>query len=59
MLVQQDIKIEATGFCSDCGTMAMRLVECVDRMTHSRLELCEVCWNAYRQRQVFSSGCCG
>ena len=31
----------------------------VDVATHSTVELCAACWNAYRQRQVFSAGCCG
>lgn len=47
------------GTCSDCGTTVQRRIECVDGMTHSTVELCETCWNAYRQRQVFAGGCCG
>lgn len=47
------------GPCSDCGVVVQRRIECVDGITHSRLELCESCWRAFRQRQVFAVGCCG
>lgn len=47
------------GSCADCGTLAAQRMACVDILTHSTVELCPACWNAYRQRQVFSAGCCG
>ena len=59
MLVQPDIERRVTGACSDCGTMVLHRIECIDGMTHSIVELCETCWSAYRQRQVFTGGCCG
>ncbi len=59
MPVQQDIERQAVGTCSDCGMTVRRRIACVDGTTHSTLELCEVCWQAYRQRQVFPGGCCG
>ncbi|HLZ34250.1 MAG TPA: hypothetical protein VKP13_09540 [Nitrospira sp.] len=59
MPVQPDTEKQVMGTCSDCGTPVWRRIECVDGMTHSTLELCETCWNAYRQRQVFAGGCCG
>ncbi len=59
MLIQPDTEKRMTGACSDCGVTVRQRIECVDGMTHSTLELCETCWNAYRQRQVFAGGCCG
>jgi hypothetical protein len=59
MSVQSDTERRGTGTCSDCGTTVRYRIECVDVVTHSTLELCETCWNAYRQRQVFSGECCG
>ncbi len=59
MLAQPDIETQAVGTCSDCGATVPRRIECVDRATHSTVELCETCWHAYRQRQVFAGGCCG
>jgi hypothetical protein len=59
MPVQPDTEKRIIGACSDCGATVQRRIECVDGMTHSTLELCETCWNAYRQRQVFAGGCCG
>jgi len=59
MPVQPDIESEITGICSDCGTPVRQRIACVDSMTHATLELCEICWNAYRQRQIFAGGCCG
>ena len=47
------------GACSDCGAVVQRRIACVDRMTHSTVELCERCWSASQQRQVFAGGCCG
>lgn len=47
------------GVCSDCGTLVQRRIACVDGMTHSTVELCERCWSASQQRQVFAGGCCG
>jgi hypothetical protein len=60
MMVQEvNDKGQIEMACSDCG----RFVECrildMDTATHSRVELCLRCWNASRQRQVFSAGCCG
>jgi len=49
----------ANGPCADCGVVVVRRMACVDVATHSTVELCAACWNAYRQRQVFSAGCCG
>ena len=60
MLVQEsNAQIVVEGPCSDCGAIVGRRMECVDGVTHSTVELCEGCWNAYRQRQVFAGGCCG
>ena len=47
------------GACSDCGTLVQRRIPYVDGMTHSTVELCERCWMASQQRQVFTGGCCG
>jgi hypothetical protein len=47
------------GACSDCGAVVQRRIVCVDGMTHSTVELCERCWSASQQRQVFAGGCCG
>ena len=47
------------GACSDCGAVDQRRIICVDGMTHSTVELCERCWSASQQRQVFAGGCCG
>lgn len=49
----------ASGSCADCGLPVAQRMVCVDVITHSTVELCPACWNAYRQRQVFSAGCCG
>jgi hypothetical protein len=54
-----DHKPVAAGACADCGALAPRRIECIDGITHSKLELCEVCWNVFRQRQMFAGGCCG
>jgi hypothetical protein len=59
MPVQPDIESEITGICSDCGMSVWHRITCVDGMTHATVELCETCWNAYRQRQIFAGGCCG
>ena len=59
MLVQTDIESRIVGACSDCGAMVLRRIECVDQTTCSAVELCETCWHANRQRQVFAGGCCG
>lgn len=60
MLVQElSAQVVIGGPCSDCGVTVERRMECTDRFTHSTVELCAFCWNAYRQRQVFSAGCCG
>ncbi|MBY0246752.1 MAG: hypothetical protein K2Q17_03705 [Nitrospiraceae bacterium] len=60
-MVLQERRVESTaaGPCSDCGTFVERRAESIDGFTHSTVQLCASCWNAYRQRQVFSSGCCG
>jgi hypothetical protein len=59
MLVQSTTELGIIGTCSDCGRSVQQRKECVDGMTHSTVELCETCWNAYLQRQVFADGCCG
>ena len=60
MVVQEaDVNRVASGSCADCGAHAAERRECVDVITHSKVELCPACWNAYRQRQAFGSGCCG
>ena len=59
MLTQErrtDIRL--AGACSDCGAVVQRRIACVDGMTHSTVELCERCWSAAQQRQVFAGGCC-
>ena len=48
-----------SGFCADYGALVDPRMACVDVATRSTVELCATCWNAYRQRQVFSAGCCG
>jgi len=48
-----------SGSCADCGARVAQRMASVDVATHSTVELCVACWNAYRQRQVFSAGCCG
>lgn len=45
--------------CSDCCASVECLIVAVDATTHSSVDLCLRCWNAYRQRQAFGSGCCG
>ena len=47
------------GACADCGSIVTQRRACVDGMTHSTVELCERCWTASQQRQVFLGGCCG
>jgi hypothetical protein len=60
MLVQEPaIDIQRSGPCADCGIMVERRIECMDALTHSAVDLCEACWIACQQRQVFASGCCG
>jgi hypothetical protein len=59
MTIELATEIPVAGPCSDCGVVVSRRVECLDSMTHSRLELCQVCWGAFHQRQVFAGGCCG
>jgi hypothetical protein len=60
MVVQTlDSELVCEGPCADCGVVVQRRIVCVDGMTHSRMELCEICWNVFRQRQVFAGGCCG
>src|SRR5574341_2494150 len=46
------------GPCSDCGATVERRMVCVDHVTHSTVDLCAFCWNAYRQREMFAAGCC-
>jgi hypothetical protein len=59
MLAQQsDVKIQR-GPCADCGIIVEQRIECVDSLTHSTVDLCQACWIACQQRQVFSGGCCG
>ncbi len=59
MLVLSGTEKRVTGPCSDCGKTVRHRIECADGMTYSTLELCETCWNAYRQQQVLTGGCCG
>lgn len=60
MLLQAlDSKRICAGPCADCGMLVPQRIECVDEITHSRMGLCEVCWNVFRQRQMFAGGCCG
>jgi hypothetical protein len=60
MLVQEDSShVAVSGPCADCGAFVERRMECVDNFARSTVGLCAVCWNAYRQRQVFAAGCCG
>jgi hypothetical protein len=60
MIVQEHRSSSVTtGPCSDCGLVVEQRVESIDSLTHSTVQLCASCWNAYRQRQVFSGGCCG
>lgn len=60
MLTQQlNTEQTMTGPCADCGLIVSRRIACVDEVTHSRMELCEMCWRMFRQRQVFADGCCG
>lgn len=61
MTTVQDLRHEPVcgGPCADCGVPAPRRFACVDGITHSRLQLCEMCWHMFRQRQVFAGGCCG
>jgi hypothetical protein len=47
------------GACSDCGAVVQRRIACIDVITHSTIELCDPCWSAFQQRQVFTSGCRG
>lgn len=60
-MVAQEPRVDrvASGSCADCGVVVAQRMACVDVATHSTVELCAACWNAYRQRQVFSAGCCG
>ncbi len=60
MVVQErNVDRVVSGSCADCGALVEQRMACVDVATHSTVELCASCWNAYRQRQVFSAGCCG
>ena len=60
MLIQERrTEMLPVGACSDCGAVVQRRISCVDGMTHSTVELCERCWKASQQRQVFAGGCCG
>ncbi len=60
MMVQTpDNTVVCEGPCADCGVVVQRRIACVDGITHSRMELCEMCWSVFRQRQVFAGGCCG
>jgi hypothetical protein len=54
-----DHKRIAAGPCTDCGAMVPERKACVDGVSHASLQLCEVCWNVFRQRQMFAGGCCG
>ena len=60
-MVLQESRVESAvaGPCSDCGQFVERRAESIDGFTHSTVQLCAACWNAYRQRQVFAGGCCG
>lgn len=60
-MVAQETSVDGvvTGSCADCGALVAQRLACVDVVTHSTVELCAACWNAYRQRQAFSTGCCG
>ncbi len=46
------------GTCSDCGIMVPQRTRCLDRQTHSALDLCGRCLGAFMQRQQFLAGCC-
>lgn len=56
---EQKSEYMVAGACSDCGARVQQRTACVDVVTHSAVELCEACWQAYRQRQAFAAGCCG
>ncbi|MEQ1795265.1 MAG: hypothetical protein ABL970_13870 [Nitrospira sp.] len=60
-MVAQEPSVDrvVSGSCADCGAVVVQRMACVDVATRSTVELCAACWNAYRQRQVFSAGCCG
>lgn len=59
MPVQPDTDAQAVGRCADCGARSAQRVEYVDALTQTKVELCDLCWHAWRQRQNFSGGCCG
>lgn len=60
MLAQQpDIEMQLAGPCADCGLVVEQRIECVDGFTHSTVNLCQACWRACQQRQMFAGGCCG
>ena len=57
--VVSKIALQASVPCSDCGIVVEQRMESIDDFTHSAVQLCPTCWNAYRQRSVFAGGCCG
>ncbi len=58
-MIAQGIERVSAGPCADCGLLVPERIRCVDAVTHSRMELCEMCWHMLRQRQMFAGGCCG
>ncbi len=59
-MLAQERRVDSpvAGICFDCGAMVQGGYACVDRMTPSPVELCERCRCIFRQRQVFTGGCC-
>jgi hypothetical protein len=46
------------GPCSDCGMFVEWRTEVIEGFTHSAIQLCATCQQAFRQRQAFAGGCC-
>jgi hypothetical protein len=59
-MLTQERRVDSpvVGICFDCGATVYGGVACVDRAAHSTVELCERCRCIFRQRQVFTGGCC-
>src|SRR5262245_27129883 len=58
-MVIQEPHVDVAKGGTDCGALAHRRIACIDIFTHSTVDLCTSCWQAYRQRQEFANGCCG
>jgi hypothetical protein len=60
-MMRQEYRVDpvAGGPCSECGLVVDCRLKSIDGFTHCTVQLCSACWNAHRQWQVFTAGCCG